>query len=268
MARRSTGLRAVFGVIAVASVPLVGRTEMAPLYVVPTETVVEPSSTDASVATLKLYSRDTSRLSSALGVSAPAAPDAPVLYELGANPALPTHDGAAWLAASFVIDHDEPSVVQRYDEFLRESTPGPIADRLTAFVAKRVQGSRESRFEFASAVARDLTGDCTEYSVLLAALARKAGIPARVVLGVAILQTGSTYASSGHAWVEMLVDGQWRTFDAALRPQMSNNTVLRGYVRYGLFGNEGPGYVLSIAPLMQLWLTRVVVVESGSASTK
>jgi transglutaminase-like putative cysteine protease len=268
MARSSRRLHACFGLIAIAGIPLARGTDMVPLFVVPTESVIATPPTQAPAATLHLYSRETTRLAKALGGSAPAEPGAPLFYALGDYPNLPVDDGAAWLAASFVIDHDEHSVEERYAEFMRESAPGPIADQLTVFVAARVRGSRESRFELASAVARDLKGDCTEYSVLLAALARKAGIPARVAIGVAILQTPSTYQSFGHAWVEMLVDGRWQTFDAALRSPMSPELTLRGYVRYGVLSNEGPGYSLSLAALSQLWLTRVVVVESGVTSAK
>ena len=52
-------------------------------------------------------------------------------------------------------------------------------------------------------------GDCTEHSVLLAAVLRAAGFPARVAVGLAY-NDGSLV---GHMWTEVYVDG-WHTLDA------------------------------------------------------
>lgn len=66
-------------------------------------------------------------------------------------------------------------------------------------------------------------GDCTEHAVLLAALARANGIPARVVTGVAFAPefAGKKRIFVPHAWVMAWVkqDGEsgWQGFDAALR---------------------------------------------------
>lgn len=62
-------------------------------------------------------------------------------------------------------------------------------------------------------------GDCTESAVLLAALGRAARIPTRVVSG--LVYSRDTYHGIGHvfmphSWVLAYVDGQWKSFDAAL----------------------------------------------------
>ena len=62
-------------------------------------------------------------------------------------------------------------------------------------------------------------GDCTEAAVLLAALGRAVGIPTRVVSG--LVYSRDDYHGVGnvfmpHSWVLAYVDGQWRSFDAAL----------------------------------------------------
>ncbi|MEO1731237.1 MAG: transglutaminase domain-containing protein [Pseudomonadota bacterium] len=59
-------------------------------------------------------------------------------------------------------------------------------------------------------------GDCTEDAVLLAALARAAGIPARVASGLAYTREryhGTRNAFIPHAWVIVYLDGQWRSYD-------------------------------------------------------
>lgn len=61
-------------------------------------------------------------------------------------------------------------------------------------------------------------GDCTEHAVLLAALGRAAGIPTRVVSGVAYADAyaGRDRVFVPHAWVVAHVDGHWQSYDAAL----------------------------------------------------
>ncbi|MEW6519217.1 MAG: transglutaminase-like domain-containing protein [Thermodesulfobacteriota bacterium] len=52
-------------------------------------------------------------------------------------------------------------------------------------------------------------GDCNEHAVLFAALARSAGIPARIAAGVTF-HAGAFYY---HAWNEVCVGGQWLSLD-------------------------------------------------------
>ncbi|MGH8029077.1 MAG: transglutaminase-like domain-containing protein [Arenimonas sp.] len=61
-------------------------------------------------------------------------------------------------------------------------------------------------------------GDCTEFAVLLAALARAQGIPARVVVGMAYSArfTGNRDSFNPHAWVQVYDGQRWRSYDAAL----------------------------------------------------
>ena len=67
---------------------------------------------------------------------------------------------------------------------------------------------------FASAleVCRDRAGDCSEHAVLLAALCRASGIPARVSMGV--VYVGGIWA--GHAWNEVWIEGEWYALDATI----------------------------------------------------
>lgn len=62
-------------------------------------------------------------------------------------------------------------------------------------------------------------GDCTEDALVLAALARAAGIPARVASGVSYTRTsyhGAANAFLPHAWVVAWVDGRWKSYDISL----------------------------------------------------
>lgn len=62
-------------------------------------------------------------------------------------------------------------------------------------------------------------GDCTEHAVLLTALARSMGIPARVVTGVVYVERmgGANRVFIPHAWTQAFVEGRWISFDSAQR---------------------------------------------------
>ncbi len=66
-------------------------------------------------------------------------------------------------------------------------------------------------------------GDCTEHSVLFTALARAAGIPSRVVLGMTYvnLKTGPVFAF--HQWSQVWV-GRWIAVDPALNQNIADAT--------------------------------------------
>lgn len=61
-------------------------------------------------------------------------------------------------------------------------------------------------------VIRQRRGTCVSFAILLTALARAAGLPARFVMGYAYLNG----VWGGHAWSEIYVEGTWLPFDAAL----------------------------------------------------
>ena len=63
------------------------------------------------------------------------------------------------------------------------------------------------------------SGDCTEASVLLAALGRAAGVPTRVANGLVYSREsyhGIANAWMPHSWTLAFADGRWRSFDLAL----------------------------------------------------
>ena len=56
-------------------------------------------------------------------------------------------------------------------------------------------------------------GDCSEYALLLTALLRLNGIPAREVGGYAYTEENNSPSFGAHAWVEVYIDGRWKEFD-------------------------------------------------------
>ncbi|MCI1730444.1 MAG: transglutaminase-like domain-containing protein [Chiayiivirga sp.] len=93
------------------------------------------------------------------------------------------------------------------------------AKRLENFVRSYIT-TKSLRVGYASAreVVRGREGDCTEHAVLLAALMRANGIPARVATGIAYTPSfgGKQQVFVPHAWVMAWVGKEWRGYDAAL----------------------------------------------------
>ena len=126
-----------------------------------------------------------------------------------------TEDAAAlstWLEPGKYIQSDHEYIQAVADSIAAATgaTGWELARAIAAWVNRHMT---EKGFEqgFASALEslETRSGDCTEHSVLLTALLRAAGIPARPAVGLA-------YANGsfiGHMWAEAYVD-YWRTLDA------------------------------------------------------
>jgi hypothetical protein len=91
--------------------------------------------------------------------------------------------------------------------------------KLTELVWHRMRGNNDF-LGYADAVSALHTGsgDCTEFAVLLAALARAQGIPARIASGLAYSSrfSGKKDVFSPHMWVQAWNGTRWKSYDAAL----------------------------------------------------
>jgi hypothetical protein len=130
---------------------------------------------------------------------------------LGAVPAgLGDGAPAAALPASPFIESDDPAVRAQARTIAGDATdPRIVARRLVAWVHTEVEKAPSVTVPSAREVLQSRRGDCNEHAVLLAALARAAGIPARVVAGAVYANDGFYY----HAWNELWV-GAWVSADA------------------------------------------------------
>lgn len=128
---------------------------------------------------------------------------------------------AACRKASAYANSDDPLIRQMAVEAAGKDTePLRVAENLTRFVyGKMKHKNLDIAFATASEAARTLEGDCTEHAVLLAALARAKGLPARGVLGM-VAMPGSydhgTITFGYHMWTQIYVNNRWMDFDAAL----------------------------------------------------
>jgi transglutaminase-like putative cysteine protease len=184
-----------------------------------------------------------------------------VELELGAYPQLAPRDPHAFLAASFVLDFGEPAVAALRAQLLREQGERPSPEQLRRFVAGAITEKTSARgFDLASRVAASRSGDCTEHAVLLAALARSLGHPARVALGTVLVEQDGGFAGFGHAWAELHDGSAWRVMDAALEGE----SAALHYLPLGLLADEGPGYAIALGRVMQNgWIARLEVLGSA-----
>lgn len=108
-----------------------------------------------------------------------------------------------------------------------EKDPLRLARRLRAFVSDYIE-TKDLGVGFATAteVAVSRQGDCSEHAVLLAALARACGLPARGVSGVAHASSfeGKRDVFVWHMWTQIYIDGRWVDIDAALHQDVPDAT--------------------------------------------
>jgi len=128
-------------------------------------------------------------------------------------PGEPPPDGRYVLPSPF-IESDDPAIVARARAIV-DGEPDPVrrAERILGWVETSMTQEPSATVPSAREVLRVLRGDCNEHDVLLTALARAAGVPARMVAG-AVYQDGAFYY---HAWSELWLGGRWVSADAVFR---------------------------------------------------
>ncbi len=102
-----------------------------------------------------------------------------------------------------------------------------ITQNMCMFVYGYIRNKNMSNvFDDAAHIARTRSGDCTEHSVLLIALLREVGIPARGVMGVVYSpKLGGKYGGFAyHMWVQAYVHNRWIDIDPALGQIIPDST--------------------------------------------
>ncbi|MBN1918921.1 MAG: transglutaminase domain-containing protein [Verrucomicrobia bacterium] len=123
-------------------------------------------------------------------------------------------DLTRYLASTTYLDASDARIVNAAKQAVRlEKDPWTKARLLRAAVFQLIE---EKSFGVAMATASEVIaskeGDCTEHAVLLAAMARAAGVPSRVAIGLIHFQGVFGY----HMWTQVYVNGAWRDVDAVL----------------------------------------------------
>jgi hypothetical protein len=123
---------------------------------------------------------------------------------------LPVAGADEYLKPAMTIECDAPEVKARTAEAIGAETDAvAAARRLVSWVFTSLEKAPTASFPTAVQVARTLKGDCNEHAVLLAAMARAAGIPAKIDVGLIYMNRAFYY----HAWNELYL-GRWVPVDA------------------------------------------------------
>lgn len=167
----------------------------------------------------------------------------------------PTDELKPFLAASVSADAKDARVRRLARRAVRgKKTPAEKADALRKFVTDYIEDKGLNvGYATASEVAKTKQGDCTEHSVLLAAMARAAGLPARGVGGLVAVPDGFLGASDRtafgyHMWTQVFIGGQWVDIDAAMRQTECDPT----HVAVSLMPLADEGFMSTIVSLASL----------------
>ncbi|HEX8201877.1 MAG TPA: transglutaminase-like domain-containing protein [Isosphaeraceae bacterium] len=116
-----------------------------------------------------------------------------------------------------LVNSEDPAVVGLMRKAVGSATdPWAKAVAIQKWVAENLHDKNfETTFASASEVAQGLTGDCSEHSVLTAAMCRAAGIPSRVVVGLVYAESLGGFGF--HMWDEVYVNRRWVAIDAAFK---------------------------------------------------
>jgi len=141
------------------------------------------------------------------------------------------------------IQSDHPEIQAKAREIVSPDDPAVVkARKLLTWVYKNIQKRPVLSVPNALETLRNRVGDCNEHAVLLTALARAAGIPAEVEVGLVYHKDRFYY----HAW-NVLYLGRWITADSVMEQLPADVTHIR-LVR----GVEGQVDLIGIIGKMRL----------------
>jgi len=125
--------------------------------------------------------------------------------------------GAEFQESNYFITSDDPRVKQHAAAAVgREADPWRKALLIEQWVHHNMKVLNFSEaMAPASHVAQTLEGDCTEYSMLAAAMCRAAGVPSRTAIGLVYVDAPRPFLGF-HMWTEVYVRGVWVSTDATL----------------------------------------------------
>lgn len=117
------------------------------------------------------------------------------------------------------VESDLPEIKDFANRHGRGRTLKEIMDNLVTAIQNHMTGPVDySGYGSAAEALKTRSGDCTEFAVLLAALARAKGLPARVAYGLVYSDrfSGKKDVFSPHAWVQVWSGTRWQSYDAGI----------------------------------------------------
>ena len=171
-------------------------------------------------------------------------------------------DARRYLMAEPLIESDDPDIRSEADNAVRgAATSRERAERLTRYVNGLLEKKPTVSIPSAREVLRTRVGDCNEHTALYVAMARAAGIPARVSVGLVFVRGAFYY----HAWPEVYLDengrGLWLPVDPTLNEFPADTTHVR-------LARGGLDRQTAILPLVGRLKMTILDVETAPDSTR
>jgi hypothetical protein len=156
-----------------------------------------------------------------------------------------------YLRPNAMITSADPRVARLADRAVKgETDPWRQAVAINTWVFQNMRSNFQTTFAPASEAAQNLTGDCTEHSVLAAAMSRAKGIPARVAVGLIYVDSKEMKAKGFgfHMWHEVHVNGRWVALDSSF----DQSTVDGTHVKLSESSLDGVSPFESFLPILRV----------------
>ena len=141
------------------------------------------------------------------------------MWRLGALPM----EARKFLQSEPFVESDHPKIKQAVGDIVSsQDSPYRKAKKIIRWMNDNIYQRPVLSIPDALSTLENRVGDCNEHAVLLAALARAAGIPAKIEAGLVYLDDRFYY----HAW-NLLYVGQWVTADSVFGQMPADATHIR-----------------------------------------
>ena len=122
-------------------------------------------------------------------------------------------DFAKYLSPSIYVQSDDPEIIAKAQEIAgNEENSWKVSIKICKWVNENMKNKNyKVGFGTAKQTLKDLSGDCSEHTVLFIGLARALGIPARISTGIVYHKDAFYY----HFWPEVYI-GRWVSMEPTL----------------------------------------------------
>jgi len=161
-----------------------------------------------------------------------------------------------FLESTRYLDTGNPLIYGTAGQFSRSNDP---VTEVSLYVYKRISDKKTGiPFLPASVILRQGAGDCTEHSILTAALLRALHIPARCVVGIILTDNfqGKRNVFVYHMWVEAFYRGRWVLVDST-RPEDIRHNRYIAFTWHPMTTEMPMSYLTAMSALTGLSITRL-----------
>jgi transglutaminase-like putative cysteine protease len=177
------------------------------------------------------------------------------------RPSAADHEAHQYLAPEPLIESDDPAIRAEAAIAVRGVNGSRArAERLTRYVNGLLEKKPTISLPSAREVLRTKVGDCNEHTALFVAMARAAGLPARVAVGLVYVKGAFYY----HAWPEVYLDegarGMWLPVDPTLNQFPADAT----HVRLARGGLDRQATILPLVGRLRITILDVDIVPGST----